>query len=36
MEVLLEFQDRSILEFGGFEIEISQDYLRSDIQNVLG
>ena len=28
MEVLL---DGSILEFGGFEIDITQDYLRSDI-----
>ena len=31
MEVLLDFQDGSILEFGGFEIDITQDYLRSDI-----
>ena len=31
MEVLLDFQDGSILELGGFEIEIRQDYLRSDI-----
>ena len=36
MEVLLDFQDGSILEFGGFEIDITQDYLRSDIQNKLG
>ena len=25
MEVLLDFQDGSILEFGGFEIDITQD-----------
>ena len=32
MEVLLDFQDGSILEFEGFEIDIiTQNYLRSDI-----
>ena len=31
MEVLLDFQDGGILEFGGFEIDITQDYLRSGI-----
>ena len=31
MEVLLDFQDGSILEFCGFEIDITHDYLRSDI-----
>ena len=31
MEILLDFQYGSILEFGGFEIDITQDYLRSDI-----
>ena len=31
MEVFLDLQDRGILEFGGFEIDITQDYLRSDI-----
>ena len=30
MEVILDFQDGGILEFGGFEIDITQDYLRSD------
>ena len=28
MEVLLDFQDGGILEFGGFEIDITQNYLR--------
>ena len=36
MEVLLDFQDGDILEFGGFEIDITQDYLRSDTKNTLG
>ena len=31
IEVLLDFQDGGILEFGGFEIDITQDYLRSGI-----
>ena len=31
MEVLLDFQDGGILEFGGFEIDRTSDYLRSDI-----
>ena len=31
MEVLLDFQDGGILEFGGFQIDIKQYYLRSDI-----
>ena len=31
MEVLQDFQDGSILEFRGFEIDITQYYLRSDI-----
>ena len=31
MEVLLDFQDGSILEFGGFEIDITQDYLRTTV-----
>ena len=31
MGVLLDFQDEGILEFGGFEIDITQNYLRSDI-----
>ena len=31
MEVLLDFRDGGILEFGGFDIDITQDYLRSDI-----
>ena len=31
IEVLLDFQDGGILEFGGFEIDITYDYLRSDI-----
>ena len=28
MEVLLDFQDGGVLELGGFEIDITQDYLR--------
>ena len=31
MGVPLDFQDGGILEFGGFEIDITQDYLRSGI-----
>ena len=31
MEVLLDFHNGGILEFGGFEIDIMQNYLRSDI-----
>ena len=31
LEVLLDFQDGGILWFGGSEIDITQDYLRSDI-----
>ena len=31
MEVFLDIQDGGILWFGGFEIDITQDYLKSDI-----
>ena len=36
MEVLIDFQDGGILEFGGFEIDITQDYLKSDQLKCIG